>query len=114
MEEVKLQILAKISLLFVLYLLTYFTFSAFNTKPTEGDSLAYHIPIAKIILRGSVLNPKAYTKTWTDPGASEVILSGFLVAGLPLNLYNVAGLFVLLLVTINLALTFGLSKPYAV
>jgi len=114
MEEVKLHVLAKISLLFVLYLLTYFTFFAFVTKPAEGDSLAYHIPIAKIILHGSVLNPKAYTNILTDPGASEVILSGFMAAGLPLNLYNVVALFLLLLVTISLALTFGLSKPYAV
>src|SRR5216683_355508 len=109
MEEVKLHVLAKISLLFVLYLLTYFTFFAFVTKPTEGDSLAYHIPIAKIILHGSVLNPKAYSNIQTDPGASEVILSGFMAAGLPLNLYNVVGLFVLLLVTMRLAFTFGFS-----
>src|SRR5260370_3461560 len=114
MEEVKLHILAKISLLLVLYLLTYFTFFAFVTKPTEGDSLAYHIPIAKIILHGSVLNPKAYSKTWTDPAASEVILSGLMAVGLPLNLYNVVGMFLLLLVTTSLALTFGLSKPNAV
>jgi len=116
-QNIRLQVLAKIALLIFLYILVYYTFFAFNSKPTEGDSLAYHIPIATSILNGSFLNPASYFKHPTmeySPGSSEAILSLFMIIGLPLNIYNVVGLIILVFVLYQLALQFGLEKNYAI
>lgn len=84
----------KIILIFFIYLITYFTFNAFSYPIPDGDSLNYHIPIAKSYLSGNILNPEEiegipYMKY--SPGASEGVLSIFLILKIPIQLFNVIG-----------------------
>lgn len=84
----------KIILIFFIYLITYFTFNAFSYPVPDGDSLNYHIPIAKSYLTGDILNPEKiggipYMKY--SPGASEGILSLFFLLKIPIQLFNVIG-----------------------
>ena len=84
----------KIILIFFIYLITYFTFNAFSYPVPDGDSLNYHIPIAKSYLTGDILNPEKiggipYMKY--SPGASEGILSVLLLLRIPIQLFNVIG-----------------------
>ena len=82
----------KIAVLLFIYFLLSFSYSGITSKPSEGDSLAYHIPIAKSVLDASVFSPsrEGYALGFY-PGSAEVILAGFMFLNLPLNLYNVLG-----------------------
>ncbi len=86
--------ITKIILIFFTYLITYFSFNAFSYPLPDGDSLNYHIPIAKSYLSGNILNPEKiggipYMKY--SPGASEGILSVLLLLKIPIQLFNVIG-----------------------
>lgn len=109
-----LQLLAKISLIFFLYVLVYYFFVGIATKPTEGDSLAYHIPIAKSIVNGSFLHPHYTNDHEYFPGSFETILAGFMLLHIPLNLYNVLAIVVLFFAAKYLGTVFGLQKWYAI
>ena len=117
MHNVKLQTLAKVSLIIFLYIFTYYTFFAFNSKPTDGDSLDYHIPIAKMILQGSIVNPKLLSHVNPmrySPGSSEGLLSILIFFHVPLNLYNIFGFCVLCIVLYFLGITVGMEKNYSI
>lgn len=66
-----------------------------TTTPVEGDSLAYHIPIAHSIISGAILNPALISSYGADnvlhyyPSFAEGILSIFILSSIPLNLFNV-------------------------
>ncbi len=116
MKALSLNSIAKFSLIIFFYLLLYYFFAGIISKPWEGDSLAYHIPIAEYILHGNILNPFAYIKNANMsmcPGASELILSIFLFLHIPLNIYNVVGYVVLFFVMRLLAKTYGLSSDFS-
>lgn len=114
-----MRLAAKLCLLLFIYLLLVFGFQAVTSYPTEGDSLAYHIPIAKSILDGTVLSPQTdgYALGFY-PGSAEVLLSFLMIMGIPLNLYNVFAWIILLVLCIFLGksfkLTIDLSLIYAV
>lgn len=91
-----MHIWTKAASLFFLYILTYAIFVGITTIPTEGDSLGYHIPIARSIISGEFINPdyRIYEGTYAwhrmyFPASGELLLIPFIVFGLPLNLYNV-------------------------
>src|SRR4030066_690766 len=70
----------------------YFGYFGVVTKPWEGDSLAYHIPIARIISEGRWGDRAALSSPlYYYPGGSEALLAVMMRLGLPLNLFNVAG-----------------------
>jgi hypothetical protein len=83
------------------------------TVPTEGDSLHIHIPIAKSILSGAIINPdKAGIIDY--PASSETILAGFILLHIPLNLFNVFSSIVLFIVLYFLGKKFYFSNSYSV
>lgn len=106
---------AKISLLLIFYLFLSFFYQAITSIPTEGDSLAYHIPIAKSIIDGSVFFPsQAGFALGFYPGSAELLLSPFLLLHLPLNLYNIVGWLVLIVLCYKLSRIFLLSKELSI
>ena len=90
------QYLAKAAIWIWILVLGYFVWNGVTTEPWEGDSLAYHIPIARNILEGKWGQFDNLLEYY--PAAGEMILAGFIRLGIPLNLYNVAGWVVLFLV----------------
>ena len=116
-----LEILAKISLIIFSFLILYYFVQGVTTKPWEGDSVAYHIPIANLILSGKIVNPALGTyPASTDfyrlyqPGSAEVILSVFEFLKVPLNLFNVVGVIVFFFVMFHLARSFELSRESSI
>src|SRR5687768_8435702 len=90
METIGRTLFAKLAILLFLYLFLNFFYDGLFSVPSEGDSIAYHIPIAESIRNGSVLSPSrdGYALGFY-PGAAELILSLFMTMSVPLNLYNV-------------------------
>lgn len=107
-----LSILAKFSLLIFFFLIVYYFYVGIGSIPWEGDSIDYHIPIAKLILSGHIFNPTQYIYNFMQycPGANEIILSIFMFLKVPINIYNVVGLVVLYISLKRLAKAFGLNK----
>lgn len=89
-----LKILSKICLLFFIFVVVNYFYIGVTTVPTEGDSIGYHIPIAKAYLNGTIFNPEKIAGSpflSYSPGASEGILSLFYLFHIPANLFNVLG-----------------------
>lgn len=71
----------------------YFGLLGFTTGPWEGDSLAYHLPLANELLKGNFGN---YSNLlYYYPASVHVVLAGFIFLHLPLQLFNVVGLVLL-------------------
>lgn len=117
MKNLKLTLLAKVGIIIFLYLIIYYGFYAITTLPTEGDSIAYHLPTAKMIFHGAVLNPYLYRDAGIQqffPAIGETILSVFMFFRVPLNLFNITGIMALFITLIFLGIKFGLEKSYAI
>jgi hypothetical protein len=114
MKNIAIRTLAKVTLIFFLYILTYYFYIGLTGKPTEGDSLAYHIPIAKSIADGSFIHPHYTFDHDYFPGSFESILAVFMILHIPLNLYNVLAIILLFFATRSLAVLFGLSNDFAI
>jgi len=94
--------------------LAFFVFLGFTTEAWEGDSLAYHLPIAQRLLNGDFLRRETFTDNfYYYPASGELILALFMNFGIPLNLYNVAAWVWLFWVGYRLARKWGLSKGAA-
>lgn len=107
----------KIILIFFIYLIAYFTFNALSYPILDGDSLNYHIPIAKSYLTGDILNPEKiegipYMKY--SPGASEGILSIFVMLKIPIQLFNVIGALFLFAICYLLGRKVGLKNDLSI
>jgi hypothetical protein len=110
------EILAKISLVVFSFLILYYFAQGATTKVWEGDSIAYHVPISKLILSGKIFNPGAYNyPPSTDklrlyqPGSAEMILSLFELVKIPPNLFDVTGVIVFFFTMFFLARNYELS-----
>ena len=116
MKDQVVKTIAYISLIIFLYLVSYYLYNGIFIQkiPLEGDSIGWHIPIAKFVLNGTILNPYVTNLPQLYPGASELILALFMLAGLPLNTYNVLAWFLLFLGCFFNARTFGLEKYYSI
>lgn len=99
-----------LSILFMGLFISYF-YESLISRPIEGDSIAYHIPISKSVLNGEILRPVFYLGYY--PANAELILSLFVLLSLPLNLFNILGWLMLLLSLVKLARTYGFSIDYA-
>src|SRR5258706_12306525 len=111
-EAVK--VLAKVSLIILLYVIVYYFLAGLVSKPFEGDSLQYHIPTAKAILEGKVFSyPKPNLYGSYYPAAAETILSFFILLHIPLNLFNVLAIVLLFFTCLSLGLAYGLKKVTA-
>lgn len=98
--------------IFFLSVILNYGFASLISSPHEGDSLAYHIPIAQSVLTGSILHPTFYLGYY--PSTAEVILSLFLLLHIPLNLFNIFCLILLFFSLKKLAERVGLDTYMAV
>lgn len=88
--EKQIGIIRTITLSFIWFVVGYFSYIALTKPAFEGDSLAYHIPIAESVLNGTVINPvNSGFGLLFYPGASEVILAVLIFLHIPLNFFNV-------------------------
>ncbi|MCL4208427.1 hypothetical protein KJZ63_02210 [Patescibacteria group bacterium] len=94
MKSIKLLNLpAKFFLLIFGLVIFYFGLLGFTTGPWEGDSLAYHLPLATELSKGNFGN---YSNLlYYYPASVHLILALFMVINLPLQLFNVLGLMLL-------------------
>lgn len=116
MKDQAIRAIVYVSLIIFLYLASYYLYNGIFIQkiPLEGDSIGWHIPIAKFVLDGTILNPHGTRLPQFYPGASELILSLFMLVDLPLNTYNVLAWFLLFLGCFLLARSFGLEKYYSI
>ncbi len=104
-----------VALLIAGYFLIHYIFIGITTKPTEGDSLSYHIPIAKDILAGHILGPNTKPGNFMMyPASGETLLAGFIKIGIPLNFYNVAAIIVLFFTFLYIGKVFQFKLWYSV
>lgn len=96
-------------LLFALFMSLFMShlYEGITTMPLEGDSLAYHIPIAQSVLTLKIFDPVFYLGFY--PGNGEVILSVLLLLNLPVNIFNIIAWILLFVALIKLGRTFGLD-----
>lgn len=81
---------AKFFLLIFGLVIFYFGLLGLTTGPWEGDSLAYHLPLAEQLLKG---NFGDYSNLlYYYPASVHVLLAGFMFFQIPLQLFNVVGL----------------------
>jgi len=74
----------------------YFGYLGSTSEVWEGDSLAYHIPIARIVASGRTGEKGVYTDwLYYYPGVGEAMLAVLMKLGVPLNLFNLLGWVVL-------------------
>ncbi len=107
----------KIIFIFFIYLITYFTFLAFTNITPDGDSLNYHIPIAKSFLNGNIFNPEkidgiSFMKY--SPGASEGLIAVLLLFKIPIQLLNVIGVIFLFVICYLLGKRTGLGNNLSI
>ncbi len=94
--ENKLKILKPICLLILLCVLVAQSITGITLPPSDGDSSAYHIPIAKSFIDGQILNPPStHFDLLYYPASSNLLLVPFILMSIPLNLYNVVGWLIL-------------------
>lgn len=112
-----IKILSKICLLFFLFIFVNYFYVGLTTQPSEGDSLNYHIPIAKAYLDGAIFTPEKIQGVpflKYSPGASEGVLAIFYLLRIPPNLYNVVGVVLLFSTCIYLGKKYGLSRETSI
>ena len=104
-------LISKMFVLVFCILLFLHAYKSATTLPYEGDSINYHIPIAKNILSGNIITQENVVniERWY-PGATEIILSLFILTGIPLNLFNILAIIVLAIVLYRLGLIFLIDK----
>jgi hypothetical protein len=110
--NIKLLSIFAIGIFFILLSINFI--SGINSIPVEGDSLNYHIPIAKNIISGNFIYQKDIVniERWY-PGSSELILSIFILLNIPLNLFNVFGILMFFVVLYIFGKEFLKEKYYS-
>jgi hypothetical protein len=98
--------------LIFLFVVFYFIFNGFTTVPWEGDSLAYHLPIAENIVVGKF---SGYDNLlYYYPASVHVLLALLMIFQIPLQLFNVYGIIFLFLSLYLLGRRFNLEKNWAI
>ncbi|OGD08319.1 hypothetical protein A2397_03760 [Candidatus Amesbacteria bacterium RIFOXYB1_FULL_44_23] len=107
--------LAKLAVGIWLMTLGYFGYLGATTLPSEGDSLAYHLPIAKLVETGEwTKRENFYDAMMYYPSYGETVVAGFIKMGIPANLFNVLGWVVFSGVAFGLGRRLGLGRDQAV
>lgn len=117
MQKENLKFIAKISLIIFIYIIIFFFYKGLILKTYEGDSINYHIPIAKAFLDGTITNPSdinavPFLKYY--PGSSEGLISILMFLKIPINTFNVFAVFFLFLSSFFLGKSFGLKNELSV
>lgn len=98
----------------VFYYVYFFYYYSIHSVVPPGDSIDYHIPIAKSILNGTFLTGENFKMAqWYYPGASEIINSFFILFKFPLVFSNFLATGVLFFILIKLAKTFHISRDFS-
>jgi len=100
--------MGKFFFIFFIYHLFRAFFIGVTTPPLEGDSLAYHIPIAQEMWNGGLFHPKDILHFY--PSVGEAILSIFYLFHIPANIFNVVGTILLFLAARILGKQSGLKN----
>ena len=110
-----LQLLSRFFLAILSILLIISIYKGITTLPFEGDSINYHIPIAQNIISGNFITQKNIVniERWY-PGASEIILSFFILLGIPLNLFNILAIIIFAIVLYKLGMMFIKNKELSI
>lgn len=112
MKRLHFPTLTKILLVFFIVILIQGLITGFTSLPIEGDSIAYHIPIAENLWNGGLLNPQGILQFY--PSIGEAILSVFMMLHIPLNLFNILAIGLLFLGAQRLGREYELSKDMAI
>lgn len=112
MKRIHFPTLTKILLVFFIVILIQGLITGFTSLPIEGDSIAYHIPIAKNLWNGGLLNPQDILHFY--PSIGEAILSVFMMLHIPLNMFNILAIVFLFFGAQRLGREYGLSKDVAI
>ena len=92
----------------------YFFYQGVTTVASEGDSIMYHLPIARSVIDGTVFTGSRYFDAYAYyPGTGETIVAVMMALGLPLNLFNWLGWVLLFWVTRVFGMNRGLSGELA-
>jgi len=113
-----LKFLSRVCLLFLLYVIISYSYIALTTNPTEGDSLNYHIPLAKSYLNGTIFQPHLILDGADflkySPGASQGILSLFYLLQIPPGFFNVVGVVLFFASLYYLGRKFDFESEYSI
>ena len=102
---------ALLAFFFSLFILISYLYYGLITPPPLGDSHDYHMPIAQDYLSGTVFTiPGSVNPFINFPGASESILSLFILFHIPVTWFDVLGWVILFLVLRKMGLHFNLGN----
>lgn len=113
-----LHLLTLVYLIIFSFFLSHYLLQSTRNLPTEGDSLAYHIPIARNHLQLTFSNLEIPDQPLNSllyyyPAASHLILSLFLLISQP-NFFNLAGVLLLFISSFTVARELKFSSSQAV
>ena len=114
---VQIKLLSQIFIAFFIYFIVVHFYLGIITLPTEGDSLAYHIPIANAFVAGGIFAPELIPGNpflRYSPASSEFLLSFLILFGIPLNIYNVFAVICLYFVAKFAGRRVGLSWAFSI
>jgi hypothetical protein len=106
---------ALLALFFSFFVLISYLYYGLITPPPLGDSHDYHMPIAQDYLNGTLFTlPKSVNPYINFPGASESILSLFILFHIPVTWFCVLGWAILFFVLRKMGLHFKLGSELSV
>jgi hypothetical protein len=102
---------ALLSLFLSFFIFISFIYFGATNPPFLGDSHDYHMPIAQYILNGSIFHiPKTQETEQYFPGASESILSLFILLHINVDWYCLLGWVILFFLLRKMGIIFGLGS----
>lgn len=117
MEKSLTWFVSRIALIIFAYIVIFFGFNGLTSNYLEGDSINYHIPIAKAFLSGQLQNPTLFEGERFlkfSPGINEIILAKFMFLHIPINAFNVLGLIMLFLTCFYTGKRFNLNRETSI
>lgn len=110
-----LGLISKLFLFVFIILLSIGVYKGVLTLPAEGDSINYHIPIAKNIISGNIFTQVNIIniERWY-PGSSEILLSLFILLNIPLNLFNIVAIVFFAIILYRLGIIYLKNKNLSI
>lgn len=112
-----INLLSKIALFIFLVLVVQFIYFGVTTSIQgvfEGDSVIFHIPIARELAKFNFIPASLTMGLGFLPATAETILTLFVLLHIPINLFNVLALVCLFIAAKKVGESFGLSKEVSI